>query len=35
MVKLTSEERIVEIATMLEGDKISASAVAHAKQLLN
>jgi DNA repair protein RecN (Recombination protein N) len=35
MVKLNSEERIVEIATMLEGDKISASAVAHAKQLLN
>ncbi len=35
MVKLSSEERIVEIATMLEGDKISASAVAHAKQLLN
>lgn len=35
MVKLTSEERIVEIATMLEGDNISASAVAHAKQLLN
>ena len=35
MVKLTSEERIVEIATMVEGDKISASAVAHAKQLLN
>ena len=35
MVKLTSEERVVEIATMLEGDKISASAVAHAKQLLN
>ena len=35
MLKLTSEERIVEIATMLEGDKISASAVAHAKQLLN
>ena len=35
MVKLTSDERIVEIATMLEGDKISASAVAHAKQLLN
>ena len=35
ILKLTSEERIVEIATMLEGDKISASAVAHAKQLLN
>ena len=35
MIKLTSEERIVEIATMLEGDKISDSAVAHAKQLLN
>jgi len=35
MVKLTSQERIVEIATMLEGDKVSASAVAHAKQLLN
>ena len=35
IVKLNSEERIVEIATMLEGDKISASAVAHAKQLLN
>ena len=35
MIKLTSEERVVEIATMLEGDKISASAVAHAKQLLN
>jgi len=35
MVKLNNDERVVEIATMLEGDKISASAVAHAKQLLN
>ena len=35
MVKLNTQERVVEIATMLEGDKISASAVAHAKQLLN
>jgi DNA repair protein RecN (Recombination protein N) len=35
MVKLNAQERVVEIATMLEGDKISSSAVAHAKQLLN
>ena len=35
MVKLNAQERGVERATMLEGDKISASAVAHAKQLLN
>jgi len=35
MVKLNTQERVVEIATMLEGDKISSSAVAHAKQLLN
>jgi DNA repair protein RecN (Recombination protein N) len=35
MVKLNTQERVVEIATMLEGDNISSSAVAHAKQLLN
>ncbi|MEO2056166.1 MAG: DNA repair protein RecN [Flavobacteriaceae bacterium] len=35
MVKLNAQERVVEIATMLEGDNISSSAVAHAKQLLN
>ena len=29
------EDRIVEIAQMLGGEKISTSAIAHAKQLLN
>ncbi|WP_282042988.1 DNA repair protein RecN [Winogradskyella flava] len=33
--KLNEEERIVEIAQMLDGAKISESAMAHAKQLLN
>ena len=33
--KLNSDERIVEIAQMLGGSKLSESAVAHAKQLLN
>ena len=33
--KLSSEERVVEIAQMLGGKKGSVSAVAHAKQLLN
>ncbi|AXT20552.1 DNA repair protein RecN [Flavobacteriaceae bacterium AU392] len=35
LVKLSSEERIVEIAQMLGGKEISTSAMAHAKQLLN
>ena len=33
--KLTDEERIVEIAQMLGGTKVSNSAIEHAKQLLN
>lgn len=33
--KLNSDERIVEIAQMLGGTKLSDSAIAHAKQLLN
>ena len=35
LIKLNNQDRIVEIAKMLEGDNISSSAVAHAKQLLN
>ena len=35
LIKLNNQDRIVEIAKMLEGDNISTSAVAHAKQLLN
>lgn len=35
MKKLTSEERVIELAEMLSGKNISASALAHAKQLLN
>lgn len=35
MKKLTSEERVIELAEMLGGKNISASALAHAKQLLN
>jgi len=35
VVKLSQEDRIVEIAQMLGGKKISTSAIAHAKQLLN
>lgn len=35
LVKLNQDERIVEIAQMLGGKKISTSAIAHAKQLLN
>ncbi|TJY36078.1 DNA repair protein RecN [Pontimicrobium aquaticum] len=35
MVKLNTEERIVEIAQMLGGKEMSTSAIAHAKQLLN
>jgi DNA repair protein RecN (Recombination protein N) len=35
MKKLTSEERVTELAEMLGGKNISASALAHAKQLLN
>ena len=35
LIKLNNQNRIVEIAKMLEGDNISNSAVAHAKQLLN
>ncbi len=33
--RLNSEERIVEIAQMLGGSKVSTSAIAHAKELLN
>ncbi|WP_339662373.1 DNA repair protein RecN [uncultured Polaribacter sp.] len=33
--QLTTEERIVEIAEMLSGKDISASAITHAKELLN
>ena len=35
LIKLNDEDRIVEIAQMLGGEKISTSAIAHAKQLLN
>ncbi len=35
LVKLNDDERIVEIAQMLSGEKMSSSAIAHAKQLLN
>lgn len=35
LVKLNQDDRIVEIAQMLGGKKISTSAIAHAKQLLN
>ena len=35
LVKLNNEERIVEIAQMLGGEKMSTSAIEHAKQLLN
>jgi len=35
LVKLNSEERIVEIAQMLGGKDMTGSAIAHAKQLLN
>lgn len=35
LVRLTSEERLVEIAQMLGGKDVSSSALAHAKQLLN
>jgi DNA repair protein RecN (Recombination protein N) len=33
--KLNNEQRIEEIAKMLSGDKISSSALIHAKELLN
>lgn len=33
--ELSSEERIIEIAQMIGGSKVSDSAIAHAKQLLN
>lgn len=33
--KLTAEERVVEIAEMLSGKDISATAITHAKELLN
>ena len=33
--KLTNDERVLEIAQMLGGKKVSDSAIAHAKQLLN
>ena len=35
MVKLNTDDRIVEIAQMLGGKEMSTSAIAHAKQLLN
>tara|TARA_A100001011_G_scaffold51814_1_gene49897 strand:+ start:9989 stop:11641 length:1653 start_codon:yes stop_codon:yes gene_type:complete len=35
IIKLTEEERIVEIAKMLEGSSISESAINHAKRLMN
>ena len=35
LVRLNDDERIVEIAQMLGGKKMSSSAIAHAKQLLN
>ena len=35
LIKLNDDERIVEIAQMLGGKKMSSSAIAHAKQLLN
>lgn len=35
LVQLNEDERIVEIAQMLGGKKMSSSAIAHAKQLLN
>jgi DNA repair protein RecN (Recombination protein N) len=35
MKKLSSEERVVELAEMLGGKALSDSAMAHAKQLLN
>lgn len=35
LVELNQEDRIVEIAQMLGGKKMSTSAIAHAKQLLN
>ncbi|MDG1042684.1 MAG: DNA repair protein RecN [Flavobacteriaceae bacterium] len=35
LIKLSSEERVEEIAQMLGGKKLSASAIAHANQLLN
>ena len=33
--KLSKEERVEEIAQMLGGKELSASAIAHANQLLN
>lgn len=35
LIKLNSDERIVEIAQMLGGKQMTTSAIAHAKQLLN
>ena len=35
IIKLSEEERIVEIAKMLEGSSISESAINHAKRLMN
>lgn len=35
MIKLSQEDRIVEIAQMLSGKEMTCSAIAHAKQLLN
>jgi DNA repair protein RecN (Recombination protein N) len=35
LIKLSHDERIVEIAQMLGGTQMSSSAIAHAKELLN
>jgi DNA repair protein RecN (Recombination protein N) len=35
MKRLTSEERVVELAEMLGGKNLSESALAHARQLLD
>ncbi|WP_066225354.1 DNA repair protein RecN [Formosa haliotis] len=35
LIAITGEDRIVEIAQMLGGKEVSASAIAHAKELLN
>ena len=35
LVRLNHDERVVEIAQMLSGIKVSNSAILHAKQLLN
>ena len=35
LVKLQTEDRILEIAQMLGGEEISETAILHAKELLN